>query len=87
MDYGAMLKKKGANPNQKSAHYSKQPPFAGSNRQVRGAIIRHLVDRGTIIEQDLVELLEIDPGRAGVILATLEKDGFLVMDGPVVRIR
>jgi len=39
MDYGTHLKKVHGNINKKSTHYTKQSPFAGSDRQVRGAII------------------------------------------------
>ena len=42
MDYGAHLKKQLTNPGRKSSHYKTQAPFEGSNRKVRGAIIRFL---------------------------------------------
>jgi A/G-specific adenine glycosylase len=77
MDYGAMLKKQGANPNQKSAHYTKQAPFTGSDRQVRGAIVKQLLAQGTMEEQDLISIIGIEPGRAGKIFSSLEKDGFI----------
>jgi A/G-specific adenine glycosylase len=77
MDYGAMLKKQGANANQKSAHYTKQAPFVGSDRQVRGAIIKQLLAQGTMEEQDLISIMGIEPGRAGKIFSNIEKDGFI----------
>jgi len=40
MDYGAYLKKTYPNPSRKSAHHAKQKPFKGSNREIRGAIVR-----------------------------------------------
>lgn len=41
MDYGAYLKRvHGNSANRKSAHYSKQSRFEGSDRQIRGAIVR-----------------------------------------------
>jgi A/G-specific adenine glycosylase len=40
MDYGAMLKKTLVNPNRRSKHYVRQSTFIGSNREVRGAILR-----------------------------------------------
>ena len=46
MDYGAALKKVTRNPSRKSAHYTKQPPFAGSFRQRRGAVIKSLLSQG-----------------------------------------
>ncbi|MFH1379383.1 MAG: A/G-specific adenine glycosylase, partial [bacterium] len=45
MDYGVMLKKKYANPSRRSAHYYKQKPFEGSNRQLRGTIIKYLTNQ------------------------------------------
>ena len=42
MDYGAMLKKTKVNPSRKSKHYVRQSAFKGSDREVRGAIIKLL---------------------------------------------
>lgn len=44
MDYGTMLKKKFPNPSRKSAGYSKQSPFQGSRRQLRGMVLRILLE-------------------------------------------
>lgn len=46
MDYGSFLKNEVGNLNTKSKHYTKQSPFAGSDRQGRGAIIRALTSGG-----------------------------------------
>lgn len=43
MDYGSFLKRSGVRINHKSKHYAKQPPFAGSARQLRGIILRELL--------------------------------------------
>lgn len=45
MDYGAHLKKILPNPSRKSKHHTKQSIFKGSLRQVRGEIIRLLVQQ------------------------------------------
>jgi A/G-specific adenine glycosylase len=84
MDYGAMLKKQGSNPNRKSAHYSRQAPFEGSNRQARGAILRYLLNYGTMEEHKLITLLGINPARGDKIIAGLEKDGFVYRCGTYV---
>lgn len=42
MDYGAHVKRMHKNPARRSAQYTRQSPFAGSRRQVRGAIVRAL---------------------------------------------
>lgn len=44
MDHGVELKKKYINPTRKSSSYTKQSPFDGSIRQVRGAILRFLIE-------------------------------------------
>ncbi len=43
MDYGSALSKKIENPNRKSKHYIKQKSFSGSDRQVRGMLLRLLL--------------------------------------------
>jgi A/G-specific adenine glycosylase len=86
MDYGAMLKKAVANPNRKSAHYSRQAPFEGSNRQLRGRIIRELLNRETMGRKQLVDLLDTDAARATKILQALESEGFLVCSGDIIRL-
>lgn len=45
-DYGVHLKKMAKNPSRRSAHHSKQSKFEGSNRQVRGMILKALVNQG-----------------------------------------
>ena len=87
MDYGALLKKQGSNPNRKSAHYSRQAPFEGSNRQARGAILRHLLNNGTMEEYELITLLGITPLHGEKIISDLEKDGFLYRCGANVCLR
>jgi A/G-specific adenine glycosylase len=45
MDYGAYLKKTHGNANKRSRHYAKQSRFKGSNRELRGKIIKILADK------------------------------------------
>lgn len=44
MDYGSFLKKEVGNVSRSSAHYVKQSVFHGSKRQVRGVVLRQLMD-------------------------------------------
>jgi A/G-specific adenine glycosylase len=53
MDYGAELKKTTVNPNRKSAGYTRQSRFKGSLREVRGLIVRKLLNRGRQNEKAL----------------------------------
>ncbi len=57
MDYGVFLKQSGKNPNTKSKHYTKQSRFEGSDRQIRGAVIRLLVEKKSIERLEIYNLL------------------------------
>ena len=77
MDYGVMLKKAGDNPNRKSAHYQRQSPFEGSDREVRSRVLRVLLQERALTEEELVSRLPADPVRSGRIIRGLEQEGFL----------
>lgn len=51
MDYGAMLGALPKNLNQKSAHYAKQSKFAGSDRELRGKILKLLIAKKCVSER------------------------------------
>jgi A/G-specific adenine glycosylase len=79
MDYGAMLKKIHPNPSRKSAHYKTQSPFEGSKRQIRGAILRHLLNNpGCGLRQLTKEMKNNDGRLVREILKELQKDGLIV---------
>ena len=78
MDYGAMLGRQSLNPNRRSAHYTRQAAFEGSDRQVRGRIIRELLRQGALTGKDLSSQLDIEGDRLRKILAGLERDGLIV---------
>ncbi|MFO0793013.1 MAG: A/G-specific adenine glycosylase [Candidatus Brocadiaceae bacterium] len=77
MDYGAMLKKEFENPNRRSAHYQKQSPFQGSNRQLRGNILKMLANESSVSEQEITQKLQTDPEKIQYNLIQLEKEGFI----------
>lgn len=81
MDYGVMLKQKFENPNRKSAHYQKQAPFQGSNRQVRGMILKALTSEAYVSERKIAQKLQINPERLKNNLIQLEKEGFIKKQG------
>jgi A/G-specific adenine glycosylase len=60
MDYGAALKKLTPNPNRRSAHYTRQTPFEGSFRQLRGLVIKTLAVTGQLETKELMERTGID---------------------------
>lgn len=74
MDYGTMLGKKQPNINRKSKHYMKQSRFEGSDRQIRGKIVKALLSRA----HTFMELQETVPDtRLKTILADLQREGFV----------
>ncbi len=77
MDYGSYLAKKILNPNRKSKHYTKQSKFEGSNRQVRGGIIRELI-KEPMKADALVKLLGLEKKKVYDVLKDLEKENFII---------
>ncbi|MDH4100099.1 MAG: ArsR family transcriptional regulator [Nitrospirota bacterium] len=81
MDYGVMLKKLHTNPSRRSAHHKKQSPFKGSNREVRGWILKALLSRPEMTVAELSEESGIDRARIGLNLAGLRKEGLVKENG------
>ena len=77
MDYGAMLKKKVTNPNRRSLHYQKQPPFENSDRQIRGAILRILLEKSIISCAEIAEILAVNLTRTRKVLYQLDREGLV----------
>ncbi len=80
MDYGSYLKKTYGNVTQRSAQYAKQSRFQGSDRQIRGAILRFLSD-ATITESEISKHLDFEEFRVK------EQLGKLCREGLIARIR
>jgi A/G-specific adenine glycosylase len=81
MDYGVMLKKRFPNPNIKSAHYQRQSPFHGSNREVRGKILRILIRDEGLSASEIAGETGLDKEKVMKNLVQLEKEGFLGTKG------
>jgi A/G-specific adenine glycosylase len=77
MDYGVSLKKLHKNPSRKSTHHVRQAPFIGSNRQIRGAVLRMLNTYSTVTLADIVRTLHKDRDRVQSVMSDLEKEGFV----------
>ena len=78
MDYGAMLGcQEKENPNRRSRHYAKQSRFEGSDRQLRGKIIRLILEHNSLSCQRLTKFLATSQERTEFILKQLVKEGFL----------
>jgi A/G-specific adenine glycosylase len=77
MDLGTALKKTVPNPNRRSVHYTKQSPFEGSDRSIRGIILRMLLAEPGIPEEKLLLIRKNDPVRIKKILRALVDEGFI----------
>jgi A/G-specific adenine glycosylase len=86
MDYGAALKKLTANPNRRSAHYTKQTPFEGSFRQVRGKALRTLAHNGPASAALIGESCGLDGEILYKALAALERESLVAEEGGIYRI-
>jgi A/G-specific adenine glycosylase len=76
MDYGAALKRSGISYNARSAKYVKQSKFAGSLREVRGAILRLLSEK-SVKEVSLYTLFPKRQAQVDTALAALVKEGLI----------
>lgn len=77
MDYGVMLKKKYPNSNYKSKHYIKQNKFEGSNRQLRGQIIKLLVEKRKLSLYQITSNLARKKKDVNDQLHSLLQEGFI----------
>jgi A/G-specific adenine glycosylase len=80
MDYGAHLKKTEGNASRRSAHHTKQKPFKGSDREVRGAILREL-SQGALTKVALYERLLFAKEKVETQLAALVREKFISQHG------
>jgi A/G-specific adenine glycosylase len=81
MDYGAMLKRATPNPNRRSAHHQRQAPFADSDRQIRGLILKALLRSPALPLEELVQAVGKSPARTTGLIHRLIKEGFLEQKG------
>lgn len=86
MDYGAMLKGLGNNPNRRSAHYARQSPFLNSRRRVRGLIIASLVDACAHTMEELAQEVGSSVTALEPVVRQLAGEGFIERNGDVIKI-
>lgn len=77
MDYGTMLKKTHGSINPRSAHYQKQSPFKGSDRQIRGEVLKAIIAHRQMTGAQIAVELQLPEDRAFKALSALEKEGFV----------
>jgi len=86
MDYGAMLKKEHLNPSQRSAHYTKQSKFEGSDRQIRGRIIKALVEKKKLTREQIIKEVNKESKRVRDQLKKLKQEGFIIKQEKFFRL-
>ncbi len=86
MDYGAHLKKQLGNLNRKSAHYTKQSKFVGSDRQIRGMILKLLLTKPRT-EKEVITHISGNALLVKQIIDTLRAEGFITITNNQVSIR
>lgn len=77
MDYGTYLAKTVPNPNRRSKHHTVQSKFEGSDRQVRGAVLRALLVESLDVKQLIEQTKCSDEVRLAKILGGMVKDGLI----------
>jgi A/G-specific adenine glycosylase len=77
MDLGSALKKTVINPNRRSVHYTKQTPFEGSDRKIRGVLLKILLKNQILDDEEIFGYVAEDPHRVRKILGDLEAEGFI----------
>lgn len=77
MDYGAMLAKTIPNPNKKSASYTRQSRFRGSDRELRGKILKLVLRKKTVTIVGIKNMLREPLGRIKKICVALTQEGFV----------
>lgn len=86
MDYGTQLKKRLPNPSRMSRHHVRQSRFEGSDRQLRGRILRALLDQPGLGAEQLADETGYESERVDAVLVDLVTEGFLAESDSVFRI-
>ena len=81
MDYGAWLgstlRASAGNPNARSIVYTRQSPFEGSLRQLRGLVLKIMLELRHATQREIVDAMGGSDSRLGTALDQLVKEGFL----------
>lgn len=86
MDLGASLRCARPDPVRKSAHYRRQKPFTGSDREVRGKILAILLSAGPVEESSLHASIGAEHGRIKAICDRLVEEGMLAREMGTISI-
>lgn len=86
MDYGTYLKKLHGNPARRSRHHVKQSKFEGSNRQIRGLIVKELVQNKNVSAATLAKKLGKPKEKVAANLESMSREGFVVWEKGKYRV-
>lgn len=87
MDYGAMLGDTAKeNPNRRSAHYVCQSKFDGSDREVRGKILRLMLTHKKLQIRNLENIISQPKERIAKVLDALSREGFVKQKGSTISL-
>jgi len=84
-DYGAMLKREG--DADYSQYATRQSPFRGSNRQLRGQILRVLLETPAIDMEELSRRLDYGSERMEKALGGLAAEGFIELNDGTIYLK
>jgi len=79
MDYGVYIKKLHGNPARKSKHHTTQSRFEGSDRQIRGMIIKILGKVESMSTRELISQIDREPERIKTIINQLAGEGLIAI--------
>lgn len=85
MDYGAYLKQAEGNASRRSKGHQKQKPFKGSDREIRGAILRALAEK-SYTPQKMFRELSFSKARFEKQLAALDAEGMIERKKNLIRL-
>lgn len=86
MDYGAMLKQTVENPNRRSHGYTVQAAFDGSDRQIRGQVLRYLLKEGASPVDAVTAACGADEMRTRKIILKMVEERLLSEESGRLRI-
>lgn len=91
MDYGTYLKSVVPNPSRQSKHHSSQSKFIGSNRQLRGSVLRQLTLKDQLSSTELLATIPerelFDATQIKTAIKTLIKEGFIEQKGKKLQLK
>lgn len=79
MDYGSHLKRQGIQLNARSKHYAKQSTFEGSERQLRGKIVKALLEKPLSVDE-IIKTTGRRKRDVVKVIANLSEEGMITIE-------